>query len=171
MKSNSGFSLIETTIAVALVATVMVSVVALLPLGFSTMRRATDLSTQARIAQEIIAEIQLSDWDKLEREFSSESNRMRYYDSQGVELRNASEIGQVYTARIYIHSNQGADFSNLQLPGDPDSVRKPHLRQVIIRITHIEHPNIAEFLDEERNRGRYTQYSGSSVKLRNDFEQ
>ncbi len=55
-----GFSLIEVTIALAITAVALVSLMGMIPQGLSTMREAADQAIEARIHQQILGEIQLT---------------------------------------------------------------------------------------------------------------
>ena len=59
---RQGFSLVEVTVAMGIVATVLVALLALLPYGMDSIREAKSTQVQARIANEIISELQVADW-------------------------------------------------------------------------------------------------------------
>lgn len=109
-KKNSaklgGFSLIEVTIAMAIAAFALVTLLGLIPQGMSTMQQAGDEAITARIHQQILNELQMSDFDLLR---STYDQRVLYYDSQGEELGSNKDpnagfdsFQHVYSARISI---------------------------------------------------------------------
>ena len=114
-QTSKGFSLIEVTIALGIVAAVLVPLMAMLPESVRTMREATDLTTSSRILEEIMNEAQMTDYTDL----SSFANRERYYDEQGNDItNNYSQYAELhhYTARIQISGQGGIDAA--QIPGD-----------------------------------------------------
>ena len=64
---NKGFTLVETVLALGIVATVMVTLMALLPTGMDIMKEAGTNTVGARIANQLVSEIQLSDYDKIQQ--------------------------------------------------------------------------------------------------------
>jgi uncharacterized protein (TIGR02598 family) len=108
--ADDGFSLVEVVIALGIVATVMIALLALLPLGMDALREAADLSVQSRIAQDLIGDVQQADWRSLERY----RNELRYYDGEGISLLTAGSGQRLYTAKIeFPVSNDG----RVNLPG------------------------------------------------------
>jgi uncharacterized protein (TIGR02598 family) len=93
---NSGFSLVEVVIALGIVATVMVALMALLPLGMDALRESADLTVQSRIAQDLIGDVQQADWDTLTRY----ENELRYFDGEGTTLETAGSGTRLYSAKI-----------------------------------------------------------------------
>ena len=61
---NKGFTLVETVLALGIVATVMVTLMALLPTGMDIMKEAGTNTVGARIANQLVSEIQLSDYEE-----------------------------------------------------------------------------------------------------------
>ncbi|MEM9017982.1 MAG: Verru_Chthon cassette protein B [Verrucomicrobiota bacterium] len=133
--SNSAFSLVEVTIAMAIAAVALVSLIGLLPQGMSTMREAGDEAIEARIHQQVLNELQMTPFggpslDGLKRYRGLEI----FYDDQGEEIGNSVDAGgdtvkdsfdHIYTARITIaksgeslpDSVGGASFSGFSFDG------------------------------------------------------
>jgi uncharacterized protein (TIGR02598 family) len=120
----NAFSLIEVTIAVAITAVALVSLMGMLPQGTALMKRATDTAIEARIHQQIVGEVLLTEWDSKEQF----DNNRRGYDDQGIHIatngsvfasgRNKEHI--VYQARIRLPAGHvtlpgGSVDENLQL--------------------------------------------------------
>ncbi|MDA0812157.1 MAG: Verru_Chthon cassette protein B [Verrucomicrobia bacterium] len=93
---DSGFSLVEVVIALGIVATVMVALMALLPLGMDALRESANLTVQSRIAQDLIGDVQQADWDTLTRY----ENELRYFDGEGTTLETAGSGTRLYSAKI-----------------------------------------------------------------------
>jgi type II secretory pathway pseudopilin PulG len=64
-KSRSAFSLIEVTLAIAIVAFGFIAVFGLIPVGLNTFRNAKTVSVSNQIAQRLITEYEQADWTTL----------------------------------------------------------------------------------------------------------
>ena len=146
-----GFSLIEVTISIAITAVALVSLRGMLPAGMKTMREAGDRAVETRIHQQILGEIQLTEWDDRENYDSSKSG-IWFYDDQGIRIFKTGasadpdfEFTHVYSARISApkvgeslpKSVGGAAYSGLIVPGDTTSTPDPNLQLVIVEITSV----------------------------------
>jgi uncharacterized protein (TIGR02598 family) len=91
---RAGFTLVEVTLALGIVAFAFMALLALLPAGNIAYRRAIDLATCGQIAQRIISDCQNADFDVLtEAKTSGEfipghtlTLTPRYFDEQGREI-------------------------------------------------------------------------------------
>lgn len=112
------FTLVEVTIALGICATVMVALLGLLPTSLDQMREAKNLTTEARISEEIISDAQLLPWDEL-IELDGEE---RYYDDQGTRLQDltgANAFNHIYTAQIEVPED------GVHMPGaEPDALNE-----------------------------------------------
>ncbi len=104
----TGFSLVEVALAIGIIAFAFVALMSLLPAGLTTFRRALDISICTQIAQRLVSESQLVDFDVVtdkeflpassdKKEFSFRMHRpgttsiwVRYFDEQGNEIIPAS---------------------------------------------------------------------------------
>jgi|GEM_PF-1706251 len=97
-----GFSLIEVTISLGIVASVLIPVVALLPYSMSSMREAIDISSSSRIIERIVSDAQLTDYDDLD----DLDGEIRYFDDQSNDITDNydtdAKIRHLYTARIRV---------------------------------------------------------------------
>ena len=166
-RREGGFSLIEVTIAIAITAIALVSLMGMLPQGMETMRQASDRAVEARIHQQVLGEVQLTPWKSADGSgnppIEKYDKQIRYYDDQGIELL-ASDKGSfehVYTARIHVPSLNGSPRLPESVGGDPypgtsvpGDVQNKDLRLVIVEITSLTVPNFdfdkPEFKDEIR---------------------
>lgn len=98
---KKGFSLIEVTIAMAIAAVALVSLMALIPQGMNTMIEAGDEAITARIHQQILNELQMADFDAIENEYR---DLELYYDSQGEEIGTSKKSASVKGAFVHIYS-------------------------------------------------------------------
>ncbi len=133
---KSGFSLVEVVVAVGIVATVFVAFLGLIPLGLENMSDAGNITTQSRIAQKIIGEIQLSEWrdenqggtDAKNSIIDSFDGDTRYYDEFGDETNDESE--RVYLAEIEVLQTGQGDVT---LPGaEPNK----YIKNAVIRVAY-----------------------------------
>lgn len=91
---RSGFTLVEVTLAIGIVAFAFLALLALLPAGSTAFRRAIDLAICGQIAQRVISDCQNGDFDVMtEAKTSGEfipghttALTMRYFDDQGREI-------------------------------------------------------------------------------------
>ncbi len=147
-KRNTGFSLIEVTISIAITAVALVSLMGMLPAGMKTMQEASDRAVETRIHQQILSEVQLANWDaRFNFDYQSGGNgALRLYDDQGIEVlsgdTNFDRI-HVYTARINVpklrqrlpKSIGGLNYDGVLIPGDRNA--DPNLQLVIVEITSV----------------------------------
>lgn len=147
---NLGFSLIEVTISIAITAVALVSLMGMLPAGMKTMREAGDRAVETRIHQQILGEIQLSEWDEKEL-YDSYKSGVWYFDDQGIRIFKDGptadpefEFTHVYSARVSVpeinktrlpKSVGGITYKGVILPGV--STADPNLQLVIVEITSV----------------------------------
>lgn len=114
---QAGFSLVEVSIAMAIAAVALVSLIGLIPQGLKTMEEAADQSIEARIHQQVLSELQLTPFrDKSNNPDISTSplrqfhRQVRIYDSQGVELGYQTRGGS-FTKAPSSFSTEDLDFN------------------------------------------------------------
>lgn len=112
-KAERAFSLIEVTIAMAIAAVALVTLLGLIPQGMNTMREAGDEAIMARIHQQALNEIQMTDFEAIDAYNGIEF----YYDAQGEELGDSRSGGgargsfqHIYTARVTIPNPVGGQM-------------------------------------------------------------
>lgn len=103
---QKAFTLIEVTLAVGIASVALVALMGMLPQGIRTLKRAGDQAIEARIHQQIVSEISLTDWDK-RFEYNSTENRIRFYDDQGIDITelistSPDRYTMNYVARIIV---------------------------------------------------------------------
>ena len=82
------FSLAETTMAVAIAALGIVSIMGLMPQGLETSRKTGNIAAQSRIMQEVTGDLESMDWASLDNYVLA--NPTRTYDDQGVRLNSGT---------------------------------------------------------------------------------
>ena len=129
----SGFSLVEISLALAIIAIALVALIGLLPSGLNNFRDAMDAQTAGEIFQRVVADAQETDFDALvypEKLIPPQSPwqrggagtqfyrlPLRHFDSQGTEVRTVNPDAPTATeapAILYSVRVRGSR------PGDPD---------------------------------------------------
>lgn len=103
---EKGFSLVEVTIAMAIAAVALVTLIGLIPQGMDTMKEAGDEAIEARIHQQLLNELQMADFDSIGESYD---RREFYYDAQGEEIGDSvggssarGSFEHIYTARLAV---------------------------------------------------------------------
>lgn len=103
-RSSQGFSLVEVTLAVGIVAVAFLGIFALLPTGMNIFRQAMDATVGSQIIQRVLNEAQQSDFDALIAGSTGATNEtilaknaldpakgpVRWFDDQANELTSAT---------------------------------------------------------------------------------
>ncbi len=105
--SSSGFSLIEVTLAIAVLAMVVVSMMALLPSGMGRFQAAMDATISAQIAQRVITDAEQSEFDRLIANTETSTPDFfvlpkRYFDVAGTEIvpKSGKEPSEAEKTRV-----------------------------------------------------------------------
>lgn len=174
------FSLIEVTIAMAIAAVALSTLMALLPQGMNTMRDAGDEAIMARIHQQILNELQMADFDAIDKYQGMEV----YFDGQGEELGDNQSGGgagkgsfeHIYSARIAIpnagggqlpDSVGGGRFSGFSFDGG--KTKTDLLRPVVIEVAAVSGLG-ANFDWSEKYRSMIHTYQTTVVKMGRAFQ-
>jgi uncharacterized protein (TIGR02598 family) len=163
-----GFSLVEVTIAMGIVATVMIALLALLPYGMDNVREAKGTQVQARIANEIIGELQVADWGKEPNyaKLHEYDQKVLRYDGEGTMIEDTSEKNKgntIYKARIEVPVTK-----EVLLPGQggqKDQGR--YLRRVTIKVAFAPNDKDIDF-NTRKLPLPYKTYTSEIVKMARD---
>ena len=185
-----GFSLIEVTIAMAIAAVAVVTLLGLIPQGMDTMRAAGDEAIQGRIHQQILNELQMTPFEDLggNSPLDQYHHMEFFYDAQGEELSDSKNQGSVpeerkkgafahiYSARVSVlsvgGSNQAPDsvgssnFEGYKFGGDEPN---QFVRPVIVEVAPVAGLGQNFRWDEERNRNLISSYQSVVVKMGQDY--
>lgn len=111
----AGFSLIEITLSLGIIAFAFVTIFGLLPTGLNTFRRAMDISIGAQIAQELINDAQQTDFNTLKNGDGAgnggTAGSFHYYDDQGNEVSDQKKT--IYRGVLWVRPD-------VQIPGTLD---------------------------------------------------
>ena len=179
-KSDPGFTLIEVVIALGIFSAGFLLLVGIIPNSLDSMRTASSKSLERRIAQNIIGELMLNEWERLHR-FNTSSGEYRYFDAQGIELSEFS-LQAIFTARVRVlprDVNLDQDRSletvpiskrnNHSLPDDNGMTysTSQHARRIIVEVTDIPLENFD--FDDPNNKRRFLQV-GTVIANLNDVD-
>lgn len=156
------FTLPEVVIAVAIAGLGLVSLLGLMPQSLDTLRKAGEVSAEARIAQQIFASISMSDWQdaKGADQLSAGYDKKRYcFDDLAVELDEpGAEFGVAYVAEVEVPD------SDVALPGggSASNTPDPHLRRVTVKVATTPVP---DFDFENARAGAFRTYASVISRL------
>lgn len=161
-----GFSLVEVTVAMGIVATVLVALLALLPYGMDSIREAKSTQVQARIANEIISELQVADWgsEPAYKKLADYNGAVRRYDSEGTlidDKAGSNKADTIYKVQIEVPVQD-----KVRLRGMPtDSGR--YVRRVVVKVAFAPGDKQVDF-DADKFPLPYRSFSSQIVKLGRD---
>lgn len=96
-RQSSGFTLAEVMIALGIVASVMIGMLGMIPHAVGSIRESNSLTVMGRIAQEIISDIQMSEWDDIEEDYKGKTFQ---YDNEGLIFEGRAGQQPTYEARV-----------------------------------------------------------------------
>lgn len=180
-RKNGGFSLVEVTIAMAIAAVALVTLIGILPQGMDTMREAGDMAIEARIHQQILSEMQMAEFEKLDDYDGMEF----FYDDQGEEIgdsRGGGDSGakgsfnHIYSARATVPQISGGSAPDSVGGGSFDGVSfdqnnevNERLRMVIIEVAAVGGRGANFDWSEEANRPLIATYQTLVADMGKDF--
>ncbi|MDF1826107.1 MAG: Verru_Chthon cassette protein B [Verrucomicrobiales bacterium] len=176
-RAERAFSLVEVTIAMAIAAVALVTLIGMIPQGMNTMREAGDTAIEARIHQQILNELQMVDFDTIHDEYHE---LIVYYDGQGEELGDSKGTGlgdaaegmfeHIYSARISVPNPGdtlpptvgGGNFDGI---GFGDGTVNSEIRLVVIEVAAVGGRGDGFDWDLEDNEALISSYQTSVVKM------
>lgn len=183
--SSRGFSLVEVTIAMAIAAIGILSVIGLIPQGMDTMRKATDQAIEGRIHQQILSELQMADFDALDTAYVGSGGPLQfYYDDQGEEVGDSASgtirdgAIHVYTARVSVpkatggtlpQSVGGASYNGFSFEGPGSTEKNVYARPILVEVAAVGNLGKDFDFDEDENRRVISTYQSTVVKMGQDF--
>lgn len=155
IKNIKGFSLPEVTMAVAISALGLTSILGLVPNSLDNLKKAGDIATESRINQQIVASVSTAEWvdtkgnDTLT---STYDKRRYYYDDVAVEIDGTKADANIaYIAEVEIPA------SNVQLTSDePSNSSDPYLRRVKVKLANAA---FKDFSFDNAKPNRYRAYT------------
>jgi uncharacterized protein (TIGR02598 family) len=136
LRRARGFSLAETSMAVAITALGIISIMGLMPQGLETSRKTGNMSAQSRIMQNIISDMQNTDWTVLTTNLNQPN---RVYDDQGVRLAGTGTDAAMVSYVAHI------TFASSSVPGSAfnTATGEPYMKRLVVKIANSTNPNYA----------------------------
>ena len=153
-RRRSGFTLAEVMIALGIVATVMVGMLAAMPQALMSIKDSNNLTVMGRIAQEVISDIQMSEWEDIDRNFK---DKKFDYDNEGLPFEGRTGQHKTYEARVQLIQDRASLGSNLEY-------RTDHMRKVRVEVEYL---NMGIYFKDDRLRKKYTQVYNFPVANQN----
>lgn len=173
-----GFTLIEVTLAVGISALALVGLLAMIPQGVMTMKRATDTAIEARIHQLIVAEIAQTDWQKRGLyDYRAAGSNVRFYDDQGIRVAESEKDKAIYTVRLVLPgADNGGQKIPLQLPArlgnsgaqlfdTSDPSKSEPMQLIIMEITSAPSVDTIDKFDQQQNWPSIRTYRSTMSRL------
>lgn len=130
--ARCGFTLVETVLALAIVAGAVLSIVAMLPIGMEDLRQSYMKQAEARIIQTFIADYEMKSWGKAGASMTL-ADKTLYFDQRGTVVPKAGAFEHTITAKATMQKDWP------KLSGDPTPSR--HVRRLDVKITsHVNDP-------------------------------
>lgn len=173
------------TIAMAIAAVALVTLLGLIPQGMDTMREAGDQAIMGRIHQQILNEIQLTPFEDalLDRYDQMEF----YYDAQGEELsdnrsaagspeREKGSFAHIYSAKVTIPKENGelpksvgnAKYQGIRLDRQ-NGEKNPNMRPVIVEVAPVGGLGATFDFSDPQNFRLIKAYQTMIVKMGQDY--
>lgn len=127
---TGGFSLVEITMAIGIVAFAFVAVLGLLPAGLNTFHRAMDASVTGQIFQRVVSEAQQTDFNVL---VSDATPNVTFFDDQGNYLGKEGSISDEDKRKSIYHVKMRIEPMTT-LPGS--STQNTDLATVTVQIAN-----------------------------------
>lgn len=102
LSRSRGFSLVEVTLSIGIIAFAFVALLGLLPAGLTSFRAAIDSNNETRIVQSLIGKVQMTDFSQVPDLDFSVSNEVFYFDEEGTPTdTSVNPVQERETARLY----------------------------------------------------------------------
>jgi uncharacterized protein (TIGR02598 family) len=139
LRGNSGFSLVEVTLAVGIAALGIIAVLGLMPQGLEMSRKTGELSAQRQITEQIVRNLDQKSWSDLT---GSNTLFTAYYDDQGLET-TATAPTQAFIVKVQILTLSSSTTLPLGANGEP------YLARAVMKIATTTNPQF-DFSDQNR---------------------
>jgi uncharacterized protein (TIGR02598 family) len=150
--AESGFSLVEITIAIGIIAFAFVALIGVLPVGLNTYRNAIDTANESWIVQGLSSMVQVTTWDKVVNDLSFEKGGNIYYFDEEGRLTDTHKkpstdpevlVSRLYAAKLIVEPLYQPDASKSTATTNKIS----GARRVIAVISKISNPQAMKQFD------------------------
>ena len=144
---SPGFTLAEVMIALGIVASVMIGMLGMIPHAVKSIRESNSLTVMGRIAQEVISDIQMSQWVEIDRDYKEKSFK---YDNEGLVFEGRDGQEPTYEARVHLPLEQVSLGQKLEYRAD-------NVRKIEVEVEYI--PGGSPNKDEKIRRKQTKKYN------------
>lgn len=140
-RSRAGFSLVEVTLALGIVALAVVATLGLMPIGLKAFEEANRANIEAEIIAQLSRDLEASSLKKLQQEFAS--SKTFYFDIEGRELTSSGGAGPadwIYKAEVELQPTQ-VNGQTVEATGRTVSTVTTLLKTAVISLTFKREPN------------------------------
>jgi len=156
--NRSGFSLVEVTLAVAIAALALITLLGLLPQGLEMSRKTSQLTNNSNILEQIIRDLENAQYSTLPA-----AKVRRYFNDQGSEVQQGDD-NITFVAEIDPEQPAFLPREDAQLKyANAFNNNRGNLRRVVIRVATTSSP---DFQFGENNRVSYSIFNHLIAKTR-----
>lgn len=127
-RASRGFSLAEVMIALGIVASVMVGLMGMTTLSVRSVRESSNMAIQGRVAQEVINNIQMADWNDVETKFEGKTFKFDHEGFPMDESKNNPSNPPAFEARV--------KFDNREVKFGDTTYKRSSLRKVMVEVEY-----------------------------------
>lgn len=131
--SAGGFSLAETTISMGIAASVIVTLVGMIPLSLDALRQSSTVAAEARIVQSIAADYRMREWSEVLLQQQQGGSKDFSFDGQGTRVKDGG-VTAIFTVRVTVDDAPA-------LPGMEQT--NPRMKSVRMLMTESPNPGTA----------------------------
>ena len=156
--NRSGFSLVEVTLAVAIAALALITLLGLLPQGLEMSRKTSQLTNNSNILEQIIRDLENAQYSTLPA-----AKVRRYFNDQGSEVQQGDD-NITFVAEIDPEQLAFLPLADAQMSyANAFNNNRGNLRRVVIRVATTSSP---DFQFGENNRVSYSIFNHLIAKTR-----
>jgi uncharacterized protein (TIGR02598 family) len=101
-RANHGFSLVEISLALGIIAFAFIALLGLLPVGLQTFRQAIDTGNEARIMQSFMTKLEATEFSRIKDLDFAQSDEIFYFDEEGMPTDTSrDEVPTLASQRLY----------------------------------------------------------------------